>query len=184
MTQALNLGLLGNFVNASGQVTLTTGVTGTLPVSNGGIGAATLAANNVLLGNGTSALQTVAPGTNGNVLQSNGTTWISSTVPAPTTAGVLSATAGATAGAVGTYVNGAISAPNGITYTFGNNYAAGGAVNQVSLLSVLWLTTKGTAAATPFSGSTALSGTWKYLGGTGVGTSGQTFLQAIFLRVA
>jgi hypothetical protein len=33
--------------------------------------------NNVLLGNGTSALQAVAPGSNGNVLTSNGTTWTS-----------------------------------------------------------------------------------------------------------
>ena len=58
---------------------LTTGVTGTLPVGNGGTGATTLTANNVLLGNGTSALQAVAPGTSGNVLTSNGTTWASST---------------------------------------------------------------------------------------------------------
>jgi hypothetical protein len=56
---------------------LTTGVTGTLPVANGGTGAATLTANNVLLGNGTSAVQTVAPGTSGNVLTSDGTTWTS-----------------------------------------------------------------------------------------------------------
>jgi len=44
-------------------------------VAYGGTGAATLTANNVLLGNGTSALQAVAPGTSGNVLTSNGTTW-------------------------------------------------------------------------------------------------------------
>ena len=56
---------------------LTTGVTGTLPVANGGTGAETLTANNVLLGNGTSALQAVAPGTTGNILTSNGTTWTS-----------------------------------------------------------------------------------------------------------
>jgi hypothetical protein len=62
-----------------GQVSLTAGVTGTLPVGNGGTGAATFTANNVLLGNGTSAFQVVAPGTNGNVLTSNGTTWASST---------------------------------------------------------------------------------------------------------
>ncbi len=61
---------------------LTTGVTGTLPVANGGTGATTLAANNVLLGNGTSAVQTVAPGTSGNVLTSNGTTWASAALPA------------------------------------------------------------------------------------------------------
>jgi hypothetical protein len=56
---------------------LTTNVTGTLPIANGGTGATTLTANNVLLGNGTSALQVVAPGTSGNVLTSNGTTWTS-----------------------------------------------------------------------------------------------------------
>ena len=60
-----------------GKIGLATHVNGTLPVANGGTGAATLAANNVLLGNGTSAVQTVAPGTTGNVLTSNGTTWTS-----------------------------------------------------------------------------------------------------------
>jgi hypothetical protein len=63
-------------------VNLTTQVTGTLPVANGGTGAATLTANNVLLGNGTSALQVVAPGTTGNVLTSDGTTWTSAAAPA------------------------------------------------------------------------------------------------------
>jgi hypothetical protein len=59
-------------------VDLTSQVTGTLPVANGGTGAATLTANNVLLGNGTSAVQVVAPSTTGNVLTSDGTTWVSS----------------------------------------------------------------------------------------------------------
>jgi hypothetical protein len=49
-----------------------------LPVASGGTGATTLTANNVILGNGTSAVQFVAPGTSGNVLTSNGTTWTSS----------------------------------------------------------------------------------------------------------
>jgi uncharacterized protein (TIGR02145 family) len=56
---------------------LSSGVTGTLPIANGGTGATTLPANNILLGNGTSTLQSVAPGANGNVLTSNGTTWTS-----------------------------------------------------------------------------------------------------------
>jgi hypothetical protein len=60
---------------------LTTNVTGTLPVANGGTGATTLTANNVLLGNGTSAPQAVAPSTSGNVLTSNGSTWVSSAAP-------------------------------------------------------------------------------------------------------
>lgn len=66
-------------------VNLASQVVGTLPASNGGTGAATLAVNNVLLGNGTSALQVVAPGTNGNVLVSDGTTWVSQ---APAASGI------------------------------------------------------------------------------------------------
>ena len=65
---------------AWGSLNLTTDVTGVLPVANGGTGAATLAANNVLLGNGTSAVQEVAPGASGNLLTSDGTTWTSSSL--------------------------------------------------------------------------------------------------------
>jgi hypothetical protein len=50
-----------------------------------------MAANNVILGNGTSAVQVVAPGTSGNVLKSNGSTWTSAAeaagYPAPTLVG-------------------------------------------------------------------------------------------------
>jgi len=51
-----------------------------LAIASGGTGASTLTANNVLLGNGTSALQTVAPSTSGNLLVSNGTTWTSASL--------------------------------------------------------------------------------------------------------
>ncbi len=50
----------------------------TLAVTSGGTGLTTLTANNVILGNGTSNPNFVAPSTSGNVLTSNGTTWISS----------------------------------------------------------------------------------------------------------
>jgi hypothetical protein len=58
-------------------------VSGTVAVANGGTGATSLTANNVLLGNGTSAVQAVAPSTSGNLLTSNGTTWVSSAPVAP-----------------------------------------------------------------------------------------------------
>lgn len=77
----------------------TDGVTGTLPVANGGTGLATITANNVLLGNGTSAMQVVAPGTSGNVLTSDGTTWASTALPASgglTLLGTLTTTSGTT----------------------------------------------------------------------------------------
>tara|TARA_Y100000034_G_scaffold122168_1_gene167308 strand:+ start:357 stop:2363 length:2007 start_codon:yes stop_codon:yes gene_type:complete len=46
-----------------------------LAVNNGGTGRSTLTPNYVLLGNSTSAVQMIAPGSEGNVLTSNGTTW-------------------------------------------------------------------------------------------------------------
>jgi hypothetical protein len=51
-------------------------------VTDGGTGLSTLTLNNVILGNGTSAPQFVAPGTSGNVLTSDGTTWASAAAPA------------------------------------------------------------------------------------------------------
>jgi hypothetical protein len=65
--------LSGNATTA----TTATNVSGTVAVANGGTGRTSLTANNVILGNGTSAANFVAPGTTGNVLTSNGTTWTS-----------------------------------------------------------------------------------------------------------
>lgn len=106
MTQAFNLAQLANKVNSAGRLAADTGLVNATPVANGGTGATTLVLNNVLLGNGTSAVQTVAPGATGNLLASNGTTWASAAPAAPaapTTAQVLTATAAASVGAVGTY---------------------------------------------------------------------------------
>lgn len=52
-------------------------ITTPLGVASGGTGLATLTVNNVVLGNGASAPTFVAPGTSGNLLTSNGTTWAS-----------------------------------------------------------------------------------------------------------
>lgn len=49
-------------------------------------------ANSALLGNGTSLFQEVAPGTAGNLLTSNGTTWTSATAPAGGITNVVTAT--------------------------------------------------------------------------------------------
>lgn len=81
--------------------TATVDITGTLSVStaigvaSGGTGSSSLTANNVLLGNGASALQVVAPGSSGNVLTSNGTTWTSATpASSPADNYVLASTSG------------------------------------------------------------------------------------------
>ena len=87
MTIAFNLSQLANFVNTSGKLDASAGLVNAAPVANGGTGSASLAANNVLLGNGTGALQVVAPSSSGNVLTSNGTTWSSTSPTSPGAAG-------------------------------------------------------------------------------------------------
>jgi hypothetical protein len=54
---------------------------GTIAVGVGGTGIGALTDNNVILGNGSNAVKFVAPGTAGNVLVSDGTTWTSNTAP-------------------------------------------------------------------------------------------------------
>lgn len=68
-----------------------------LPVASGGTGLATLTANNVILGNGSSAPSFVAPGASGNLLTSNGTTWTSAAVTTEFVAGMLMPYAGSSA---------------------------------------------------------------------------------------
>lgn len=75
MTQAFNLSQLANNLDSSGRLDAADGLVNAVPVPNGGTGTSSLTQNNVILGNGTSAVQFVAPGASGNVLLSNGTTW-------------------------------------------------------------------------------------------------------------
>jgi hypothetical protein len=56
-----------------------TGITD-LTVADGGTGRSTLTANAVLVGNGTSGINSVSPSTSGNLLVSNGTSWTSTTL--------------------------------------------------------------------------------------------------------
>jgi hypothetical protein len=51
----------------TGPVSLTSGISGTLPVANGGTGLATLTANSLYVGNGTSALTALGAATNGQI---------------------------------------------------------------------------------------------------------------------
>ena len=56
------------------QVTLTTGVTGTLPVGNGGSGATSLTDGGILLGSGTAAVTAMAVLADGEIVVGDGTT--------------------------------------------------------------------------------------------------------------
>ena len=102
---------------------------GTLPVASGGTGATTLTANNVLLGNGTSAVQVVAPGTSGNVLTSNGTTWSSTALPAggvTSLNGQTGAITNTSYQVLGSYVIGYPSSGASSAATPGSTYAGSG----------------------------------------------------------
>lgn len=58
MTQAFNLSQLANNLNSSGQLDASDGLTGAVPVSNGGTGLTTITAGYIPYGNGTGALST------------------------------------------------------------------------------------------------------------------------------
>jgi hypothetical protein len=68
-----------NFTGSHSGITTSLGVNS---AAGGGTGQSSLTLNNVILGNGTSPVQFVAPGSSGNVLYSTGTTWSSAALPA------------------------------------------------------------------------------------------------------
>lgn len=176
MTQAFNLAQLANNVNSSGQLNAAIALNGITPVANGGSGLSTIAANNVILGNGTSAVQVVAPGTSGNVLTSNGTTWASTALPASgftnmtvfTSSGTWTVPSGVTKAKV-TVVGGGgsfgSSGGSGCTITSGGAGGGGGAaIKVVTGLSGSVTVTVGGAAGTSSFGA--------YCSATGGGNGG------------
>lgn len=65
----IDLSLCDNTTSAfiTGPVSLSSGITGTLPVANGGTGLTTLTSNSLFVGNGTSALTALGVATNGQI---------------------------------------------------------------------------------------------------------------------
>ena len=141
----------GSPVTSTG--TLALSYSGTpVPVSSGGTGTSTLTANSVVLGNGTNAVQLVAPGTAGNVLVSDGTTWNSGPNAGTTTAL-----------AIGTYCFARATA-----FPFGTIYPG----NDIS---GSYLIPSGTYNLVTY--STTLPGTWRCMGFTDNGSSPTLFLR-------
>ena len=157
---------------AWGQVDLTTDVTGVLPVANGGTGAATLAANNVLLGNGTSAVQEVAPGASGNLLTSNGATWASTAPPAKTLSAAVvtssttwTAPAGVTQVKISATGGGGGGAADAFGYAGGNGGAPGMCIAMISVTpGTTYTVTVGAGGAGSNSGLAGTAGTETWFG--------------------
>ena len=130
-----------------------------LPVGSGGTGAATFTANNVLLGNGTSAFQVVAPGASGNVLTSNGTTW-QSTAPSGNVASISFGSTGLTPS---TATTGAVTVAGTLAAANGGTGVANNSANTITFSGAFGITmtlTSTTALTFPTSGTLAtLAGT-------------------------
>lgn len=114
MTASFNLSQLANNLNSSGQLDATDGLTGAVPVANGGTGATSFGTGQVLIGNNTSAITTVGGGAVGRALVSDGSTWVS---------GFPSQLSTATAGSMPSYSARAWANFNGNTSPAGINAA-------------------------------------------------------------
>ena len=146
----------------SGSLVATTNIpvanaTGTLAVGNGGTGVTTIPAGNVVIGNGTSSLYGVAPGTAGNVLTSIGGAWVSNAVvsgggsPGGSTTQFQYNNAGSFAGAANLTTDGAnVTVGSANTLRFANLTSAtyvGFKANAIVAANVTWTlpTTDGTS---------------------------------------
>jgi hypothetical protein len=166
-----------------------TTVTASTPigVASGGTGAATLTSGAVLVGAGTSAISSVAPGTSGNLLTSNGSAWVSST---PAGGGVtsLNGQTGAITNtglyAIGSYITGR--PINNSAYAV-DSTIAGSSLYAVSLP----LTTNGTNFYIAYSAATVApannytlinTGTWRCM--SPCGTNGTQAASGLWVRIS
>jgi len=153
--------LLGNTVTTLNNLTLANvtissgtasniSLTSPLAVSSGGTGSANLTVNNVLIGNGTSAVTSVAPGTTGNVLTSIGGAWVSNVALTSVAAGSNTQVQYNSANLLAGSAN--------LTFDGTNLGLAGGTANGVAYLNGSKVLTTGSALT--FDGTTlaALSG--------------------------
>ena len=138
-----------------------------LAVAQGGTGLATLTANNVILGNGTSTPSFVDPGASGNVLTSNGTTWTSST-PIPAY------------GAIGSYAFVAINTSGTAYPVSGDSYSAGSGSNQIQSAII---SNQPASGAFNYIVTNNLTGTWRWMGGSN-GSTGASYQFGLAVRIS
>jgi len=101
-----------------------------LTVPNGGTGRVTLPVNNVLLGNGTSPVASVAPGNVGNVLTSTGSAWVST-----------AATGGGSGN--GTVSNVSVVSANGFSGTVANSTSNAAITLSATFMGIAWANSTG-----------------------------------------
>lgn len=174
MSIAFNLSQFANNVNNTGQANLTTAVTGVLPVANGGTGLS-------------------SPGASGNVLQSNGTGFVSTNVAfwpgmrgqAFTSSGTFTIPSGITALKV-TVVGGGGGSGAGVKNINGwtGGYSGGGGAGGVAIKYLTGLTPGNTLSITVGLGGTPGMGsanpTAGGIGGTSTIASGTQTITTVY----
>jgi hypothetical protein len=169
MTQAFNLSQFANKVNTSGQADLTTAVTGTLPVANGGTNQTTYTNGQLLIGNTTGntlTKATLTAGTNISITNGAGSITIAATGGGVTSLnGETGAITNTDYGVIGSYV---IAATNVFTVSLvkdANVTVAGNTLIRtnatVGASAFAFNGTNNPSIASSQQTSLSLSGTWR-----------------------
>lgn len=180
MTQAFNLSQLANNLNTSGQLDATDGLTGLVPLANGGTGASNTV-NTVVAGSGISVSTS---GTQVTVSSSGGAGTVTSVATGNGLSGGTITTSGTliiacpTHNTVGSYAFIMTQGGNTVA-TFGSNYSAGTNQGQFTAGAIR---VNQDNNSFDWSWSNSLSGTWKWLGAS-VSQSSQYYF-GIACRVA
>jgi hypothetical protein len=133
LANVTTLNVASEYVTASNVATAVIGnltLVNALTVPNGGTGRVTLPANNVLLGNGTGSLTSVAPGNAGNVLTSIGGIWVSNA-------------AVASGGGTGTVTNVSVVSANGFSGTVANSTSNAAITLSATFMGIAWANSTG-----------------------------------------
>jgi len=141
----------GNIATANvGNLTLLNALT----VPNGGTGRVTLPVNNVLLGNGTGSLTSVAPGNAGNVLTSIGGVWVSNA-------------AVASGGGTGTVTNVSVVSAKGFSGTVANSTSNAAITLSTTFDGIAWSNATGVLSNVAIGTGLSFSNTTGVLTATG-----------------
>jgi hypothetical protein len=172
MTQAFNLSQLANRVNSSGQIDAGSGLTGTLPIANGGTGTTSTTFTNLTTnvtgtlptGNGGTGL-TSTP-TSGQIDIGNNTGFTRTTLTQGANVTITNGSGSITIAAAGNMVVDTNTSSGATTYTVGTTIfarSADGGTGFLDLNSAQTIYTDGTTFSTANIGS-SLTGTWRCRG--------------------